>query len=344
MTRQTAVGISPLLQTQQSVSTPTLTNTMVEVASDEDDEHDNGLLVYTANEIMKIGLLLVGFTRRRLRRAKKKTNLDRFRGHFGSNPHVLAEILEDLQTTEVEEAHVPSEELNIKHFLMAMHHLKRYPTEIEREPIFDISHMSGRDSCWFYIEKVQALKAQKIYWPEDNFGDDIWVITVDGTHCWVQEPQHPSWSQDREYYSHKYNKAGLNYELGISLWQSRLVWMKGPTKAGANDLSVFLGEGLKAKLKATGKKGIGDGGYRGHPSELSTPNSHDSKEANKFKSRALKRHEKFNGLTKIFDCLSGRFRHSVDRFKNCFEAVCVICQYQMENGSPLYDILIDDMS
>jgi hypothetical protein len=161
---------------------------MVEVASD-DDEHDNGLLVYTANEIMKIGLLLVGFKRKRLRQAKKKTNLDRFRGHFGSNPNVLAaEMLEDLQTTEVEKAHVPSEELNIKHFLMAMHHLKRYPTEIKREPIFNISHMWGRDSCWFYIEKVQALKAQNITWPEDNFGGDIWVISVDGTHCWIQEP------------------------------------------------------------------------------------------------------------------------------------------------------------
>jgi hypothetical protein len=58
---------------------------------------------------------------------------------------------------------------------------------------------------------------------------------------------------------------------------------------------------------------------------------------------ALKRHETFNGLTKFFDCLSGRFRHSVDRFKNCFEAVCVICQYQVELGNPLYDILIPDL-
>jgi hypothetical protein len=230
---------------------PTLTNTMVEVASD-DDEHDNGLLIYTASEILKIGLHLAGYKRRRIRRAKKKTNLDRFRGHFGSNPNVLAEILEDLQTTEVEEAQVPAEELNIDHFLMAMHHLKRYPTEIEREAMFDISHMWGRDRCWFYIKRVQALKALKILWPDDNFGDDIWAITVDGTHCWIQEPQHPSWSQDREYYSHKYNKAGLNYELGISLWESRLVWMKGPTKAGGNDLSVFMQEGgLKHKLVRT---------------------------------------------------------------------------------------------
>jgi hypothetical protein len=45
----------------------------------------------------------VGFKRSRLKRAEKKTNIDRFRGHFGSTPNVIAEILEDLQTTEVED-------------------------------------------------------------------------------------------------------------------------------------------------------------------------------------------------------------------------------------------------
>jgi hypothetical protein len=63
----------------------------------------------------------------------------------------------------------------------------------------------------------------------------------------------------------------------------------------------------------------------------------------RFKSRGLKRHERFNGYTKAFDCLSGRFQHSTDRFANCFEAVCVIYQYQIENGYDLFDILIEDM-
>jgi hypothetical protein len=171
-------------------------------------------------KILKIGLLLVGYKRRQIRHAKKKKNLDHFHSHFGSNPNVLAEILEDLQTTEVEEAQVPAEELNINRFLMAMHHLKRHLTEIKWEAMFNISHMWGQDRCWFYIKRVQALKAQKITWPDNNFGDDIWAITVDGTHCWVQEPQHPSWLQYREYYSHKYNKAGLNYSLGISIQES----------------------------------------------------------------------------------------------------------------------------
>ena len=116
--------------------------------------------------------------------------------------------------------------------------------------------------------------------------------------------------------------------------------MNGPFKAGESDKKSFKERGLLAKLQSLGKRGIADGGYTGYP-ELSIPNAHDSPEVYKFKSRTLKRHETFNGMTKNFDCLSGRFRHSVDRFKNCFEAVCVICQYQLENGQPLYDILVE---
>jgi hypothetical protein len=225
---------------------------------------------------------------------------------------------------------------------MAMHHLKRYPTEIEREGMFDISAMWGRDWVWYFFKKVQALKAKNIVWP-DNFGGEKWVITVDGTHCWIQEPQHPTWSQDSRFYSYKYGKAGLNYELGILLSGSKLVWMNGPFMAGGNDKSVLTKKGLKEKLEAIEKKGIGDAGYCGHQGVIVCPNPHDDKKVAKFKSRALKRHETFNGQTKLFDCLSGRFRHSVDRFKNCFDAVCVLCQYQIEIDDPMFDIIVDGM-
>ena len=79
--------------------------------------------------------------------------------------------------------------------------------------------------------------------------------------------------------------------------------MNGPFRAGLNDVQVFKNEGLKAKLRRSGKMAIGDGGYGGHPYQCSTiKNQHDSKAIKKFKSRALKRHERFNGLTKAFDC------------------------------------------
>ena len=316
----------------------------MEDGSDDSGDEDHGVtIILTTAKIMRIGLKLMGYTTRRIRRAKKKFNLDRFGGHFGCSPQVCATIWEDLQATAVEAARVEAKDLSVKHFLMALHHLKRYPTQIEREAIFDISLGWGSAKCWFYIEKIQALKEEKIVWPEGNFGDDIWVMSVDGTHCWIQEPQHPTWSQDSDYYSHKYGKAGLNYELGLSLSSSNLVWLNGPFKAGQNDVLIFTTTGLQEKLSTHQKKAIGDGGYRGHAGAMSTPNAHDSKVVAKFKSRALKRQEKFNGLTICFDCLSGRFRHSVDRFKNCFEAVCVICQYKIEIEVPLYDIQIDEL-
>ncbi len=47
---------------------------------DDDDVDDIECMVYTANEIMKQGLLLVNYTCRRIRRAKLKRNIERFKG------------------------------------------------------------------------------------------------------------------------------------------------------------------------------------------------------------------------------------------------------------------------
>lgn len=309
-----------------------------------EDDIFRDVIVHTQDEILYKGLKLVHFTSKQIKKAKRKRNYVRFKGHFGSHPDVIAVLWEDLQTTAINEARLDSKNRNIEHFLMAMHHLKRYPRGLEREATFGMPVNAATDLIWYYIEKVRALLPQKVYWPSDNFGSDKWVITVDGTHCWIQEPKHPTWSMDPEYYSHKYGKAGLCYELGISLWEGRLVWLNGPFPAGFSDRKIFKEFGLKEKLKTTGKKGIADGGYTGHPNQLSTPNNrHDDKNVKTFKSRALKRHEKFNGMTKEFDCLSDRFRHSKDRFRDCFEAICVICQYQLENGHALYDILIPEL-
>jgi hypothetical protein len=119
--------------------------------------------------------------------------------------------------------------------------------------------------------------------------------------------------------------------------------MKGPYAAGANDLKVFITKGLEQQLLADCIKAIGVGGYHGHQKSISAPNPHDSAGVRLFKSRALKRHETFNGLMKNFDSLSGRFRHSIPRFENCFEAICVICQYQIEIETPLFDIIVEGM-
>jgi hypothetical protein len=127
----------------------------------------------------------------------------------------------------------------------------------------------------------------------------------------------------------------------LSLRESKVVWINGPYKAGTyNDIKIFRECGLKAKLEATGKKAIADDGYQGYPNLISRYNSFDSEEVREFKSRARMRHEKFNGMCKVFKCLESRFRHQPfeESLQLCFEAVAVIVAYKMEMGESLFDI------
>ena len=298
--------------------------------------------ILTAPEVLLQGLMLGHFTELDVMRANADTNERRFTNLYGCQSRTCAAIWETLHTTQVVEAVVPPEKRIFKWFLMSLHHLKKYPTELDRESMFGVSESWGRKQCWYFVEKIRALKSEKIVWPED-FGDDDWCISVDGTHFKIEEPRHPVWSQDRRYFSHKLAHAGLDYELGISLWESKLVWMNGPFPAGENDISIFVTHGLKDKLRAAGKRAIGDLGYRGHPNAVSVPNPSDGEDVTKFKSRALKRHEAFNGMIKTFESMKFTFRHSIKRFADCFEAICVICQFKLETEVPLFSILIEDV-
>ena len=217
---------------------------------------------------------------------------------------------------------------NVKDFFAAMHFLKRYDTENERERTWKKSKNTLRRDSWFYyVDKIRALKKVKIKFPTlKDLGDLIWILTIDGTHLRSEEQPHESLPKDPAYFSYKHHCAGFNYELALSLTESRLIWMSGPHEAGAyNDIKNFKEKGLGSKLKKLGKKGIADSGYNGYPDLLSTPNnSHDDKETAKFKTRARQRHEGYNRMLKTFDCLSSTFRHSKDRLQACFEAVAVV--------------------
>eukprot|EP00536_Pseudo-nitzschia_multiseries_P010520 jgi/Psemu1/26188/gm1.26188_g len=125
------------------------------------------------------------------------------------------------------------------------------------------------------LRQIWDLRANKITWPDDLGKDDLRIMSVDRTHCWIAEPSHPVWSQDSNYYSHKYNKSGINYERGISLTSNKIIWMNGPFKARANDVAIFKGKGLKERLGQLKKKTIRDAGYQSHQKYCVTPNCGD---------------------------------------------------------------------
>ena len=318
-----------------------------------EDLADGITSVVTVDEMLREGLLLAGFSMEK--QAKQpKSNLQDFIDRCGSPPAVLACIWVDLQSTTLEEAHVPVKKRILKYFFMAHHFLKRYPTESQRKVAH--LHVKGservqtqREWVWYYCERMQGLKAQKIVWPESHInGDDIWVGTVDGTMAKSYEIAGEEATKDPKMFSHKHHQAGFNAEVVVSVKESRCIWINGPGPAGAHVDLVLFRDGLKAKLQSIGKKLVADGGCAGEPELLSTPNGHDNASVREFKSRALKRHEKFNGMLKSFRCLADEFCHTTNneelqRFKCCFEAVAVICQCQLEKGRPLYNIYVGDM-
>jgi hypothetical protein len=84
----------------------------------DDDDNSGVTSILTPSELLKIGLKLVGFQKRRIRRAQKETNIARFKSFFGSSPGVIAMIWEDLQKTRINKAQVPPQDRKIKYFLL----------------------------------------------------------------------------------------------------------------------------------------------------------------------------------------------------------------------------------
>jgi hypothetical protein len=181
----------------------------------------------------------------------------------------------------------------------------------------------------------------KIKWKwnenEDAAADNIFILSVDGTHCRIKEPKK---TPSGQWYSHKLNKPGVSYEIALDLKKSQISWTNGPFPAAKHDISIYKQEnsGLKWQIP-DGKKVIADRGYRGETNkELCTPNIFDDDKTKLFKRRARARHESVNKKIKDFDILENRFRHSVKKHKSVFEAVVVIVQMDMDNGLELFAI------
>ena len=178
------------------------------------------VVTYTASEMMMIGLNLV-YSSKRINRVHgdaetSKTNIQHFKDHFGANPSVAAMIWSNLQTTASEWARMRV--LKLDAYLELLNFLYRYHHECEREAEFDKSPKTIQKWTWYYLMKIQALKDEKIVFPDvEEFGDDVIVLSVDGTHCLWEEPIHPEFLQDKKAFSHKKKHAGLGYKLGIHL-------------------------------------------------------------------------------------------------------------------------------
>ena len=238
-------------------------------------------VVFTPHEILEHGLKVVGFDENRISRVGMKKNLSRFRSNYVGHPRVYADLFHRLQTTSIAGARVDCSVLGIEktlnYFLMSIYFLANYPTEEKMESLmsFGPSDRTFRKHAWDFIKKISLLHHEIIVWPEwwgnedKPDGDETqFILTVDGTHCLIEEPSLDDFMEQKKYYSHKFKTAGLDYEVALSIFEPKCVWIRGPYPAGKNDISIFRHK-LKDKMLESRKAskvdymGIGDRGYRG---------------------------------------------------------------------------------
>ena len=275
--------------------------------------------------MFNLGLKAVGFVNVG---TSRKNNLVRYMASYGAHPEAMVAIWEALQSTDN-----PIVNPNLTYFFMAFNWLKTYDTYPSLASRWKMDEKSVSKWVRYYVEAIQGLKGEKIKWEVSK--DDIFLLSVDGVHCNIDEPRK---KPSTGWKSHKSNGPGLAYELGLLLHHSQLVWINGPFAAGSNDIRNFNEEnGLKSKIPP-GKKVITDRVYSSEIDVCSIPNDLDTPEVNEFKRRARARHETFNKRIKNFNILSNTFRHGLHLHQMVFEAVCVIMQFEMENGYPLFDI------
>ena len=295
------------------------------------------------DEIRSEGLTFCGFDTKRQGTYQKDTTEGRFRALYGTSSLAAAKLHRDLH--QLDEAYRIGK-FKLKYFFMTLYWLKAYPTYIHFEAFWSTRFTSIGDVLKTYVKAIQQLKDLKIQWFEEGEldDDDIFIISVDGVHCRVREVRK---DPGTKWYSHKSHGAALTYELAIAIRQNRLVSIKGPYPASKNDLTIFrCGDGdknnpqpaLKDKIP-DGKRAIADSIYRPEDGKtVSITRRGDSTAVKEFKARAKSRQETFNRRIKSFHILATEFRHDISHHQMVMEAVCILCQYDIENGHGLFEV------
>ena len=131
------------------------------------------------------------------------------------------------------------------------------------------------------------------------------------------------------------------YEIGVAIYEDKIVWVNGPFPGARHDMTIFREDGLKERMPQ-GKIAVLDRGYQtSKPDEvnmLATPQMNDDPEVHKFMSRVRCRTETVMGRLKSFKILSEMFHHGPEKHEMAFKAVAVIVQCHIDHGAFLFEV------
>lgn len=145
--------------------------------------------------------------------------------------------------------------------------------------------------------------------------------------------------QPSSWYSHKFKKPAVRYEVAVCIQTGDIVWTAGPFRAGRYpDITIFRIGGLRQLLLDAGERAEADAGYRGEPLTIDLPNDGQAFMYCR-KKQARQRHETVNERFKNWTCLKVAFRHDIALHRQFFTAVVVMTQLSFNFGAPPFQII-----
>ena len=151
------------------------------------------------------------------------------------------------------------------------------------------------------------------------------MLSVDGTDERIPE-------RGRDWYSHKFKKSGLRYEVAVSIKSGDICWISGPHQPGLwNDVEIFRSS--LVTFLDPGERVEADDGYIGEaPLRVKCPMCVTCPQERKNMMKLVRnRQETCNKRLKQWNILVHTFRHNITDHRDVFASVCVIWQSTMAN-------------
>ena len=138
----------------------------------------------------------------------------------------------------------------------------------------------------------------------------------------------------------KIGRAGLRYEIGVSIIQGDVVWCNGPFPAGLwTDWKIFKEGGLLSNLDENERVEADDGYAAGDPQWCKTRSSVYHPPAGRgIRNTVRARHETVNKRIKQFGALSIKYRHDILKHSTVVKAAVVLTQLSIDQGEKLFDV------
>jgi hypothetical protein len=143
--------------------------------------------------------------------------------------------------------------------------------------------------------------------------------------------------------SNKYaGKSALRYEIGVSVLGGDLVLIQGPYPAGLFTIIKIFNKVLRQFLE-TGKRVKANNSHVGAANKIKCPNNPRNPVENKgMQSRVRSCQETINRCFKTWGILNKVYCHDIRRHGVVFQAIAIITQLAIENGSPLFQVKYED--